>query len=115
MAASGTTRRKRLAANQTVQLPAEFRPADAAIVEVNLATSLFELEEARKVALARGQAAAAVSATMAKAKMVGLLNEGAEGAAARPVSPEISLNEAARRIAFLLRLAEDEPDSDSAP
>jgi hypothetical protein len=119
MAASSSTRRKRppttVATNEAVQLPIAFRPADAALIEVNLATSLSELEEARKVALARGQAAAAVSATMAKAKMVGLLNEGTEATLMRPTSPELSLNEAARRIAFLLRLAEDEPESDSAP
>jgi hypothetical protein len=119
MAVSSSTRRKRpptnLATNEAVQLPVAFRPADVTVIQVDLATSLSELEEARKVALARGQAAAAVSATLAKAKMAGLLNEGAQGTLMRPTSPELSLNEAARRIAFLLRLAEDEPESDGAP
>jgi hypothetical protein len=114
MACLKSTRRKRLPANaEGVQLPAELRTDAATMVEVNLATSLFELEEARKIALARGQAAAAVSATMAKAKMAGLLNEGAQDTTVRTDTATLSLSDAARRIAFLLRLAQDEPAGES--
>jgi hypothetical protein len=73
--------------------------------DVTILSSLREFEEARAVAIARGQAAAAVSATMAKAKMVGLLNETGAAASGGTPAPKMSLNEAARRIAFLLCLA----------
>jgi phage terminase small subunit len=46
---------------------------------VTVASLILELEEARKVALKREQAAAMVQATMGKAKLAGLDKEGEEG------------------------------------
>jgi hypothetical protein len=93
---------------------AELKAAPATVVatatsaEVTVATAIGEFEEARLLALKKGQAAAAVSATMAKAKLAGLLAEKPESKFERPASFDGNYTEAARRIAFLLRLAEDE-------
>jgi hypothetical protein len=93
---------------------AELKAAPATVVatatsaEVTVATAIGEFEEARLLALKKGQAAAAVSATMAKAKLAGLLAEKPESKFERPAGFDGSYTEAARRIAFLLRLAEDE-------
>jgi hypothetical protein len=82
-------------------------PGGAAPV-VTIDACLREFEEARKTALARGQAAAAISATKAKAKMAGLSNRAQERPAARAETAKDSYIDAARRIAFLLRLAKNE-------
>ena len=82
--------------------------ATAASAEVTVATAIGEFEKARLLALKKGQAAAAVSATMAKAKLAGLLAEKPESKLERPAAFDGNYTEAARRIAFLLRLAEDE-------
>ena len=93
---------------------AELKAAPATVVatatsaEVTVATAIGEFEEARLLALKKGQAAAAVSATMAKAKLAGLLAEKLESKFERPAGFDGNYTEAARRIAFLLRLAEDE-------
>ena len=85
--------------------------ADAGPIEVTAASTIRELEEARQIAVAKQQAAAAISATLAKAKFAGLLDEkpesSRESAPARPVF-DGNYREAARRIGLLLRLAEDE-------
>jgi len=84
---------------------------DARPIEVTAASTIRELEEARQIALAKQQAAAAISATLAKAKFAGLFDEkpesAPESAPARPVF-DGNYREAARRIGLLLCLAEDE-------
>jgi hypothetical protein len=93
---------------------AELKAAPATVVttattaEVTAATAIGEFEEARLLALKKGQAAAAVSATMAKAKLASLFAEKPEAKPERAVRFDGNYTEAARRIAFLLRLAEDE-------
>jgi hypothetical protein len=93
---------------------AELKAAPATVVatptsvEVTVATAIGEFEEARLLALKKGQAAAAVSATMAKAKLAGVIAEKPESKLERPAGFDGGYTEAARRIAFLLRLAEDE-------
>jgi hypothetical protein len=65
-----------------------------------------ELEQARKLALKRGQTTAAISATLAKAKIAGLLADKPEDMPQRPVTFDGNYNEAALRISLLLRLSE---------
>jgi hypothetical protein len=79
--------------------------------EVTTAQAVREFEEARLLALQKGQAAAAVSATMAKVKLAGLLAERPENKPASPTKFDGNYTEAARRIAFLLRLAAKETSS----
>jgi len=96
---------------ETSQSGDTFDPAPAA---PSIASALRELEEARKVAIAKGQAAAAISAIMATAKLAGLLGEKPDGVPPQPTAFDGNYTEAARRIAFLLRLAKEEqrsPDS----
>ena len=81
---------------------------EATIAKVTTATAIGEFEEARLLALKKGQAAAAVSATMAKAKLAGLLAEKPEAKPERPVRFDGNYTEAARRVALLLRLAAEE-------
>jgi phage terminase small subunit len=52
---------------------AELQHAGAARAEVSVASILEELEQARKIALKRGQPSAAVQASMCKAKILGLI------------------------------------------
>jgi len=78
------------------------------VPEVTTATAIVEFEKARKLALKKGQASAAVSATLAKAKLAGLLNKKPENTTRRAVGFDGNYNEAARRILLLLRLAENE-------
>jgi hypothetical protein len=85
--------------------------SNAAPAAPSVASALRELEEARKVAIAKGQAAAAISAIMAKAKLAGLLAERPDSAPPQPTAFDGNYTEAARRIAFLLRLAEEERES----
>lgn len=85
--------------------------SDAAPTVPSVASALRELEEARKVAIAKGQAAAAISAIMAKAKLAGLLAERPDSAPPQPTAFDGNYTEAARRIAFLLRLAEEERET----
>jgi phage terminase small subunit len=83
--------------------------------EVTTAQAIREFEEARLLALKKGQAAAAVSATMAKAKLAGLLAEKPENNPERAINFDGNYTDAARRIAFLLRLAADETSNEQQP
>lgn len=78
------------------------------VPEVTTARAIIEFEEARKLALENGQASAAVSATLAKAKLAGLFAKKPESTTKRAVGFDGNYNEAARRIAFLLHLAVEE-------
>jgi hypothetical protein len=82
--------------------------AALAIPEVTTAGAIIEIEEARQLALTKGQASAAVSATMAKAKLAGLLTEKPENERKRATGFDGNYTEAARRVALLLRLAANE-------
>jgi len=99
----------------TTVATAEITIAEVTTVEVTAARAIREFEEARLLALKKGQAAAAVSATMAKAKLAGLLAEKPENTPQRPAGFDGNYTEAARRIAFLLRLAEDETSNEQKP
>jgi hypothetical protein len=84
-------------------------PATALTVpEVTTATAITEIEEARQLALKKEQASAAVSATMAKAKVAGLLVETPQNEPKRATGFDGNYTEAARRVALLLRLAANE-------
>jgi hypothetical protein len=91
---------------------ADLRAIEA-VPTATIATCLRELEEARKIALARGQAAAAISATLAKAKMAGLFAAAAASRTIHTAAPQLSLSDAARRVAFLLRLGEYDVDGET--
>jgi hypothetical protein len=83
-------------------------PSASLNAEVSVENLIREFEEARALAIKHGQAYAAVTATMAKAKLAGLFKERSE---TKPASlPKFDGNyiEAARRVAFLLRLAENQ-------
>src|SRR5258708_35146151 len=77
-------------------------PGANTIAEVTPDQMIRELELARSLAIKRGQASAAVTASLAKARLAGLLNERGESNAE---SPDGNYAEAARRISLLLRLA----------
>jgi phage terminase small subunit len=90
-------------------------PAEEAASDVTVATIIRELEEARRLAMAKKQPAPAVSAALGKAKIAGLVVEKAEShVEARPTF-EGSDTDAARRIAFLLRLGGIEPTGEKEP
>jgi len=72
-----------------------------------------ELEKARKLAIKKGQAAAAVSATIAKAKLAGLLTDKPESKPVRTIGFDGNYTEAARRVALLLRLAAKEKSDET--
>jgi hypothetical protein len=91
--------------------PQTTTPRVIAAAEVTAANMINEFEEARLLALAKGQASAAVTATMAKAKLAGLLKERPERNPQPAAKFDGNYTEAARRIAFLLRLAADETSS----
>jgi hypothetical protein len=75
----------------------------AASAEPSVARMIDELEEARRLAIEIKQPAAAVSATLAKARIAGMIGEKADGKVATTLTFELSETEAARRIAFILR------------
>jgi len=87
-------------------------PTDAPI-EVTAVSTLRELEQARIIALTKGHAAAAISATLAKAKIAGVADGAISHEAARAAAFKGSLTDAARRVAFLLRLAENETSGET--
>jgi hypothetical protein len=80
-------------------------PGANTIAEVTPDQMIRELEQARSLAIKRGQASAAVTATLAKARLAGLLNERGESNAESPAKFDGNYAEAARRISLLLRLA----------
>jgi phage terminase small subunit len=87
---------------------AELRTTPVApitVADVTTTNTINEFEEARRLAIEKGQASAAVTATMAKAKLAGLLAEKSAGKAAPPPKFDGNYAEAARRITLLLRLA----------
>jgi hypothetical protein len=90
--------------------PAAEAPAAGAATpaEVTNATIIRELEDARLLAMTGKQPAAAISAIMSKAKMVGLLSDKPEGVPERGRGFDGNYAEAARRVSLLLRLAENE-------
>ena len=81
--------------------PANAAPPESAPGGATVASLIAEFEEARQLALKNKQPAAAVSATMSKARIFGLIGEKGE---ARPGDrpSEVGDLEVARRIAFLL-------------
>jgi hypothetical protein len=81
------------------------------IAQVTLDMMIHEFDEARLLAISRGQAAAAVTATLAKARLAGLLNEKGESTADPPAKFDGNYAEAARRIALVLRLANEQTAS----
>jgi phage terminase small subunit len=100
-------------ARRIAELSAAGSPPTPAQIEVTTATTLRELEEARKLAIAKKQPAPAISATMAKAKLAGLVFEKANDEPQTAPNFADSDIEAARRIAFLLGLAAIEPPGES--
>src|SRR5258708_21655928 len=80
-------------------------PGAKTIAEVTPDNMIDELERARSLAIKRGQASAAVTATLAKARLAGLLNERGESNAESSAKFDGNYAEAARRISLLLRLA----------
>jgi hypothetical protein len=84
------------------------------VAEVTAATAIIELEDARQLALKKGQASAAVSATMAKAKLAGLLSDKPESTPKRATGFDGNYNEAVRRISLLLRLAANETSDEQS-
>src|SRR5258706_546045 len=91
-------------ADRSVQVTGTFAGA-ATIAEVTPDNMIREFEQARSLAVRRGQASAAVTATLAKARLAGLLNERSESNAEPPAKFDGNYAEAARRISLLLRLA----------
>ena len=95
------------AATRVAELRTE--PATAVTVtEVTTAQAICEFEEARLLALKKGQASAAVTATLAKARLAGLLIKRPEIKPERVTGFDGNYTEAARRISLLLRLAANE-------
>jgi hypothetical protein len=80
-------------------------PGAKTIAEVTPDQIIRELERARSLAISRGQASAAVTASLAKARLAGLLNERGESNAESSAKFDGNYAEAARRISLLLRLA----------
>src|SRR5262245_10334194 len=70
------------------------------IAEVTPDQMIREFERARSLAISRGQASAAVTATLAKARLAGLLNEKGESNADSPAKFDGNYVEAARRISL---------------
>lgn len=80
----------------------ELRQMQAKRHNVTVDTLIEELEQAREVGMQEGQSGAMVAATMGKAKLLGFLDRHGE-----PTEKAVTImgtTEAARRIAFMLRL-----------
>jgi len=80
--------------------------------EVTVESILSELEQARQLALAKKLPAPAITATLSKAKIAGLM---AESPPSRKLTFEGSDTEAARRVAYLLGIAGIEPPAEDQP
>ena len=72
---------------------------------------IWEFEQARSLAMKRGQASAAVTATLAKARLAGLLNERGESTMEPAAKFDGNYAEALRRMELLLRLATEQTAS----
>ncbi len=116
-AAEGDAARQTSRPPKTAALPAPvadveiITPSAVRIAKITPAKMIREFEQARRLALKKGQAYAAVTATMAKAKLAGLLKERPESNAESAEKFDGNYAEAARRVALLLRLAIDETAS----
>jgi hypothetical protein len=88
-----------------------YKEGARTIAEVTPDKLVHELDEARMMALDRGQASAAVNATLAKARLAGLVNERGESIADPPAKFDGNYAEAARRISLVLRLASEQTAS----
>ena len=82
----------------------QVNAAEAAVVTIQSLTN--ELELARNIAIASRNASAAVTATMAKAKLNGLFDETHHAASIPDTPPPRSNRDLARRIAYILYMAE---------
>lgn len=106
------TAASRLSTNVNVQDRVAYlqqEAADQLVLTIGRLTK--ELEEARKLAISSKNASAAVSATMAKARLNGLLMQPSELAVSPPLeAPQESMRQVARRIAFILYQAERESE-----
>lgn len=87
--------------------------ADATAVTIESLT--MEIELARKIAIQTRNASAAVSATMAKAKLNGLLDAPRDPVADPNSAPTYSTRDIARRIAYIIYLAELDRQNTPAP
>lgn len=78
---------------------AELQAAAQERHEITVDDLIAELEEARDIAKAEGQAAAAVSATLGKAKLLGLLVDKVEktGKGGGPIVQDVRITEADRK------------------
>jgi hypothetical protein len=94
-----------MGADNAATSSATEEPGASTIAEVAPDNMIRELELARSVAMERGQASAAVTATLAKARLAGLLNDRGESNAEPAAKFDGNYAEAARRISLLLRLA----------
>ena len=72
---------------------------------VTICSIIRELEDARRLAMEKMQPAPAVSATLGKAKIAGLILDKVENRSETSLTFEGNDNDAARRIAFVLCLA----------
>jgi hypothetical protein len=98
-------RKRMMGADNAATSSAPEEPGANTIAEVTLDQMIRELERARSLAIERGQASAAVTAILAKARLAGLLNERGESNADSPTKFDGNYVEAARRISLLLRLS----------
>jgi hypothetical protein len=104
------------AGDEAPTVPREVSPSTSRpCAEVTIDSIVCELEEARQLAMAKMQPAPAVSATLGKAKIAGLLVEKPQSRNNTALTFEGSDTEAARRVAFLLGLAAIEPSSENQP
>ena len=86
--------------------------ADRSVLTIERLTN--ELEEARKLAISSKNASAAVSATMAKARLNGLLVLSSELPVPPPSeAPQESMRQIARRLALILYLGGRESERNS--
>jgi hypothetical protein len=102
-----------LSTNATIRSRVAELQANAAVSTVVTIEELtIELEQARQLAMARGNASAAVMAVIAKAKLHGLINRDQAGSMQVEATPALleSPREIARLIAFALAIGRREID-----
>jgi hypothetical protein len=98
-------------------VPEDPPPGAATLAEATPENLFREFEHARVLAYKKGQAHAMVTATMAKARLAGVFHDKADPVPATPAKFDGNYAEAARRVAFLMRLAahENSPGENAAP